>query len=403
MRLQNETERGQGQLMRVGRRVFLAGLVVTATGCNNMINRAQSPDDAALVKLVDEKEDKTKYVGDICGIYGLNFAKVEGIGLAVALDDTGSSAEPSGQRDHLLRELESNRNIDNAKSLLSDSDTEIVIMQGMLPPGIREGENFDLEVITLPSSKATSIENGMILQTRMRPMARLGRGVKEGHVTALGKGRILVDALFEVRQDESNHLHGIVLGGGKALENRPLGLTIRTEHYSPKTTTLMSRAINARFTTVGEAGRQGVAEPKTDRKIELVVPNNYLNNVGRYLAVINNIAYNEPVSQRVERMEKLDRQLREPATSGKAAIRLEALGRDGIPALKRALRHDDLEVRFHAAEALAYSGQSDGIDILKNAVEVEPAFRWHALTALASLDDVSAWRGFGRFNESTQC
>jgi hypothetical protein len=49
-----------------------------------------------------------------------------------------------------------------------------------------------------------------------------------------------------------------------------------------------------------------------------------------------------------------------------------------------------LEVRFHAAQALAYSGQSDGIDVLKKAVEMEPAFRWHALTALASLDDVSA-------------
>lgn len=376
--------------MKIGRRVFLAGLVVTASGCSNMINRGQSPDDVSLVKLGEDKENKTKYIGDMCGIYGLNFAKVEGIGLAVGLDGTGSSAKPSGQRENLLRELETNRNIENAKKLLADTNTEIVIMQGMLPPGIREGENFDLEVINLRSSDATSIENGMILQTRMRPMARLGRGVKQGHVTALGKGRILIDALFETRQDQSNHLHGIVLGGGKALEDRPLGLTIRTENYSPKTTTMMSRSINSRFTTVGEAGRKGVAEPKTDKIIELVVPNNYKHNVGRYLAVVKNIAFSEPISQRVERMEELDRQLGEPSTAGLAAIRLEALGKEGIPALKRALRHHDLEVQFHAAQALAYSGQSDGIDILKKSVETEPAFRWHALTALASMDDVSA-------------
>lgn len=391
MRSNQKTIPEQGNLMKIGRRVFLAGLVVTAgSGCNKIINRAQSPDDSALVRLREEKNDNTHYIGEICGIYGLNFAKVEGIGLATGLKGTGSSPKRSGQRENLLRELEANRNIDNAKKLLADKDTELVIMKGMLPPGIREGDNFDLEVIILGNSKATSIENGMILQTKMRPMARLGRGVKQGHVTALGRGRILVDALFESRQDDSNHKHGVVLGGGKALENRPLGLTIRTDNFSPKTTTVMARAINSRFTVVGDSGREGVAEPKTDKVVELVVPVNYRNNVGRYMAVVKNIAYSEPVSQRVERMEELDRQLGEPSTAGLASIRLEALGKDGIPALKRGLRHPDMEVRFHAAQALAYSGQPDGIDVLKKAVEIEPAFRWHALTALSSMDDVEA-------------
>ena len=377
------------QLMKVGRRVFLAGLIVTVSGCQNMIRRGQSP-ESSLVQLQDENVDSSKYVGDICGIYGLNFAKVEGIGLAVALDGTGSSAKPSGQRDRLLRDLEANPNFDNVKKMLTSTDTEIVIMQGLLPPGIREGENFDLEVITLRDSDATSLENGMILQTRMSPMARLGGGIKQGHVTGLGKGRILVDALFESRRDQPNHLKGVVLGGGKAIENRPLGLTIRTENFSPKTSIQISRAINARFTTVGNSGRAGVAEPKTDRNIQLVVPDNYRQNIGRYLGVIKNIAYAEPVSDRVNRMEELDRQIGTPSNAALASLRLEALGKDGIPALKRALRHPDLEVQFHAAQALAYSGESDGVDALKRAAEEEPAFRWHALTALSSLDDVSA-------------
>ncbi|MFT7630717.1 MAG: hypothetical protein ACI87E_001725, partial [Mariniblastus sp.] len=37
------TDVRNGQLMKVGRRVFLAGMVVTATGCQNMIRRGQSP------------------------------------------------------------------------------------------------------------------------------------------------------------------------------------------------------------------------------------------------------------------------------------------------------------------------------------------------------------------------
>jgi len=61
---------------------------------------------------------------------------------------------------------------------------------------------------------------------------------------------------------------------------------------------------------------------------------------------------------------------------------------------KKASRHsNDLEVQFHAAQALAYSGHADGVDILVKAAKDEPAFRWHAMTALASFDDVSTGNG----------
>ena len=379
------------ELGKLARRSFLAGMVVVASaGCQNMINRGQSPDDGVLLQLYDENSKGTKYVGDICGIWGLQFAKVEGIGLAVSLDGTGSNPKPSGQKDRLLRELESNRNIESPKKLLESKNTELVAMKGLLPPGIRKGETFDLEVIPLGGTDATSLEGGRLLQTRLAPMKRLGRGVKQGHVTALGRGRISVDAIFESRQDLSNQLHGVILGGGKALEDRPLGLTIRTDDYTTKTTTMMARAINARFTTVGDEGRTGVAEPKTDRAIELVVPTGYRHNVGRYLAVIKNIAYDEKAADRVNRMDELEQEMNDPSTAPLASIRLEGLGKDGIPALKRALRHHDFEIQFHAAQSLAYSGQADGVDILKKAAAEEPAFRWHAFTALASLDDISA-------------
>ena len=62
------------------------------------------------------------------------------------------------------------------------------------------------------------------------------------------------------------------------------------------------------------------------------------------------------------------------------------MGEEGVPALTRALRHPDLEVRFHAAQALAYLGEEAGVEQLLEAAETEPAFRWHALTALATLD-----------------
>ncbi len=390
---QTEARNPNQQILKVSRRLFLAGAVVTAAGCQKLIGRGQSPDTTPLVQLYDENVSKTKYIGDICGIYGLNFAKVDGIGIAVGLNGTGSATKPGSQRDQLIRDLELNKNIEDAKALIKSDDTELVVMYGLLPPGIKKGDTFDLKVTVLGSSDATSLENGTVLISRLRPMRRLGRGVKQGHVTALGKGGIVVDATFDARQDQSKQLHGVILGGGKALEDRPLGLAIRTDDFSAKTTTQISRAINSRFTAISTQGRKGVAEPKTDKQIELVIPDSYRLNVGRYLAVIKNIAYSEPVADRVNRMEELDREMSQPSQAGETALKLEALGKEGIPALKRALRHHDLEVQFHAAQALAYSGHADGVEILVKAAKDEPAFRWHAMTALASFDDISTGIG----------
>ena len=366
--------------------LFVAGLVIAVAGCNNMIKRGQSPDDQ-LLKL-SEEADSTRYIEDTCRIYGLNFAKIEGIGLVTNLDGKGSNPGPSGQREHLFDELKS-RGIEDPKKMLSNKDSSLVVLRGLLPPGLKKGERFDVEVKTLQKSDTQSLKHGYLIQTRMRPMAQLGRSVKQGHVTGYCKGSVLVDALFESRQDQPNQLRGWILGGGVATEDRPLGLTVKTDH-SVRTTTSIARAINNRFTTVDESGRVGVAKAKTDKVVDLMVADAYRHNIGRYMQVIMNIAFDEPDAKRVNRMDLLDRQISDPALARVAALRLEAFGDEGVPALKRALRHHDSEVKFYAAQALCYMGEADGIEIVENMAKTEPAFRWHALTALASMDDIEA-------------
>lgn len=366
--------------------LFVAGILVAVAGCNNMIRRGQSPDDQ-LVKLTEDADD-TLYIENTCRIYGLDFAKIEGIGLVSNLDGTGSDPVPSGQREHLIEELKS-RGIGDPKELIASPKSSLVVLRGLLPPGIKKGERFDVEVKTLPKSETQSLEHGYLVETRMRPMAQLGRGVKEGHVTGYCKGSVLVDALFETRQDQPNKVRGWILGGGVATEDRTLALTIKSDH-SVRTTTSIARAINNRFTKVDESGRHGVANAKSDQVVDLEVPDAYSNNIGRYIQVVMNIAYDEPNSKRVNRMELLDQQISNPELARVAALRLEALGDEGIPALKRALRHQDSEVKFNAAQALSYMGEPDGIQILEEMAKTEPAFRWHALTALSSMDDFEA-------------
>jgi len=85
-------------------------------------------------------------------------------------------------------------------------------------------------------------------------------------------------------------------------------------------------------------------------------------------------------------MERLGGQLLDPSTAAAAALQLEAIGKEAMPALERAVVANDPEVRFYAAEALAYLDGADAAKPLAEAARSEPALRWHAIAALAAMD-----------------
>ena len=68
-------------------------------------------------------------------------------------------------------------------------------------------------------------------------------------------------------------------------------------------------------------------------------------------------------------------------------LRLEALGKDSIPALKKGLASEHELVRFSSAEALAYLGSTSGAEDLAQLAVQYPRLASHCLLALASLDE----------------
>ena len=372
----------------IGFCILATALLVGMVGCGNIIPRGQSPDESLIA--MDGESKETIYIGDICKVWGLNYAPVEGIGLVSSLDGTGSNPVPSGQRDHLLTELKSNKDLSDPKEAIASENTSMVLIKGLLPPGIKKGDRFDVEVRLMPKSDTRSLQYGQLMKTRMRPMMSTGRTVKLGRVNAVSTGSVLVDSVFESRQDEPNQTRGWIFGGGVATADRTLALKVFTEETKVKVTRSIAYSINNRFTKIQSNSRQGVATPKSDRHIDLEVPDVYRQNIGRYFQVLMNMAVDERPELRVNRLDRLDNELQQPASSARAALQLEAFGEEGVPVLKRALNHPDAFVRFHAAQALAYMQYTDGVDDLVEFAENEPSYRWHALTALASLSEPAA-------------
>jgi len=382
--------------MALGRSVlaeWFCGVATCATllasGCHSPLFRTQSPD---LESTIAEQTTGAPLVGDLAFPAGMNYYLVEGVGLVTGLDNTGSDPPPSPERDALLNEMLS-RDTARPQAILASKRTALVRLRAYLPPGVQKGDRVDVEVMTPPRTETTSLAGGWLMQARLRQVAMVNDQVKQGDVDALAGGEVLVDAVFDEpgKERPEARLHGWVLGGGVSLISRKLGLALRENAASVRAAAQLGAAINARFHHYENGEKKGVARPLNSNYIELSVPPRYRHNVTRYMRVVRSIALPEPPADRAARLQRLEAKLLEPTTAAEAALQLEALGKDAQEILRKALHSPDPEVRFYAAEALAYLDDVESVPVLAEAAAQHRAFRWHALTALSTLDHVAAY------------
>ncbi len=362
-------------------------------GCTSPLLLISSSDsDEELVELDALVQDDVQLLKDVCMPWGMNYLKLEGIALVTGLDKTGSDPPPAAQRNSLLADMQTH-DVKNPNMVLSSLETALVIVRGYLPPGIQKGDPFDVEVRVPSRSDTVSLRGGWLMRARMRQTVIADSVLHTGDVEALAEGAVVVDAVFHAGDDDVKEVRGRVLGSGVSLISRRMGMAVRSENHSVRTASLVGSAINARFHTYDRGVKRGVASPKRDNFVELDIHPRYKHNLGRYIRVIQNIALGESPVKRVRRIERLERMLLEPVTSSAAALRLEAIGKEAISVLSKGLQSPDLEVRFYAAEALAYLDEPAAAEPLVEAARNEPAFRWHAIAALSAMDHVSAYEG----------
>jgi flagellar basal body P-ring protein FlgI len=376
--------------MRRRHSLLLAGLVliVVAGGCTTWLGgsdvRSQSPDKSA------PETPSTRLVDDLVVPTGMEPVCVEAVGLVTGLHGTGSDPAPSPQRAALLEEMQV-RGVENPNRLLASGNVAMVMVRGWLRPGMQEGDRFDVEVRVPGQSETTSLRGGYLLESRLKVMAVMNNQMHPSFALALAKGPVLVDPTADPKKDRVMLCRGRVLGGGVSLKPRPIGLVLLPEHQNVLNSSRVANAINRRFHTFRNGVKSGMAKAKTDEYIELCVHPRYKDNLARYLAVVRALPISETASERAERIESLRGRLLDPATSAQAALQLEALGADGAEPLLAGIQSKDPEVRFYAAESLAYLDRREAAEPLGQIARDQPAFRVFALTALSAMQDFAAY------------
>ncbi len=333
-------------------------------------------------------------IGDHVTFSGLNLVTLEGVGLVTGLPGTGEDPPASQYRTALLDDMR-RRGVENPNQILQSPSTALVIVRAYLPPLVKKGDRFDVEVRVPERSEVQSLNGGWLMECFLTEHAVVaGRGVMEGHTQAKAAGPILVSTGEGKSAAEVAGLlkRGSIVGGAVSLAERDMQILLNDDFRSGRNAQRIGERIGQRFYAYDKYGhRESLAEAKTDHKIILRIQDRYGENFPHYINVLQNIAFKESDVQEQVRMERLAKELLVPATAQRSAVQLEALGPRAIDSLKKALASPWVECRFFAAQSLAYLDDSSGLEVLAQAAKDEPAFRIFAFAAMAATGNAEAF------------
>jgi hypothetical protein len=364
------------------------GLCVIVSALGLLIPFAQAGDSKgkdkakSLLKKNDVPLKIDESVGDLAKVPPMYELSVEGVGLVYGLDNTGSDPVPSGWRSKLLDEMKK-AGVRNAEKLLANPTMSLVLIKGKIPAGITTEDVFDVQVELDPGSTTTSLAGGILLKADLFVGGFNNKGeLLSGQKKATVSGAIMTGT--ETKRDDLRA--GRILGGAKVKSDVPYFLIINEKRQNFRTSAILQKRINTRFSHSKGSDEEGMARAKTDQYLLLSIPRNYHHNQYRYFQVVENLPILDSPELTAARTEKWGKELLDPKTAGTAALRLEGLGRNSTQTLKLGLADANPQVRFFAAEALAYLGDDAGVDVLSDAAKNQPVFRAFALAALAAMD-----------------
>ncbi|MEN6404881.1 MAG: flagellar basal body P-ring protein FlgI [Thermoguttaceae bacterium] len=349
--------------------------------------RSQSPDKQ---DEITEESRNAKLVGDLVVPTGLNPTRIDAVGLVTCLHGTGSDPDPSPERAVLLSEMQM-RGVVNPNTILHSGNVSLVKIQGYLRPGIQKGDRFDVEVRVPTQSETTSLRGGYLLETRLTESAILENRIHHGNRLAQAQGPIMIDPTADPKKDKVMMCRGRILGGGVSMVSRPVGLVLTPGHQDARNSARVANAVNKRFHMLQNGVKTGLAKAKDNQYIELQVHPRYKDCVARYCQVVRATPLTESPAERMKRIAELGDKLMDPETAADAAMQLEAIGSEGVDTLLKGLKSNNLEVRFYAAESLAYLDRREAAEPLAQIARQEPAFRVFALAALSTMQDFLAY------------
>ena len=321
------------------------------------------------------------------------------------------------------------------KRILADPNNALVIVTGYVPAGARHGDKFDVEISLPNESKCTSLSGGYLMLSMLRvyeaaanlssdALYKNSPKLLESNIFAHAQGALVVGMGMNADGNETKRAR--VWQGAHSRIDRPYVFAMKQDAASVKIANAVAERINHMYQdapkssnsvvstlntgTLSEQQKQimlmgsmtqqlnnrqdhsgmtqeEVAKASKECVIRVRVPWCYRLEHERFLRVarMTPLFHNDPGLIRYR--QRLQKMLLDPRDTVRAAIRLEALGRDSIPALKVGLTSQHPFVRFASAEALTFLGSTAGVETLAQLAPQYSILTKHCAIALANFDE----------------
>ena len=319
--------------------------------------------------------------------------QVNGYGIVVNLNGTGSTSAPPALRQALINQMKkyglgsASMNTLNMspERVLADPNTAVVRIDGLIPPGASSDMRFDV-LVTAIDSQTTSLAGGTLWTSNLGMNGTdLAFKFMREQATAYGP---IYDNPYRDQPDSGDpskfgRQQAIVAAGGKVTAPRDLELVLNQTSYS-RSRAIADR-INERFGRATD--RDPVAKPLSDQLIELNVPPRHQADPGQLVELIMHLYLQTGPGFEQQQAERLAGVLREqPATERSIRLAWQSLGRPVVEVLRKYYNDPQLSMRLAALEAGAWLGDERASQSLSElAKDRNPTIRARVAQALVML------------------
>jgi len=362
--------------------LLLAAATGLAMGC------AQPPPPKIPVRYATKpKKDVPAYLKDsvleLTDVLDTTPFIVSGYGLVVNLPNTGGGPYPTAVRTYMLNEMykhgfgrptmpgfEGYR----PESLLDRRSTAIAEVVGLIPPGTRKDQTFDIVLQALPDSDTTSLVRGTLYRTDLKFLGTNPTNPAGAvNVFAQAYGPVFVNPGYANSDDASRRAGGgggrglslragLIMDGGISNVDRPIRLQLRAP--SRATARLIQARVDERFQDVADLPRQdrldayGAAQAVDEGIVNLYVPKAYNGDWQHFVGIVTHLFRNGSAEFAAKKAKELaDEAVKPNAPLLDISYCWEGLGKPALPFVAPLMAHADQDVAFAATRAAAYLGE----------------------------------------------
>ena len=367
--------------------VLAAILSTLAIGCDGWLNPDGDSADADPPDR-DTPLDVVGTVGQFARVHDGGYMPVKGYGLIIRLGRNGSSEIPPYLREYLITDLMRNGigqytmgtgNLPPGR-ILSDMDTAVVVVRGVIPPRSLEGDRFDVVVTAHSATGTQSLDGGFLMPTDLRLDLGTETDPAAGSkVWAVAAGTVMLNPFADPDEPSQAMLlrQGRVVGGGELSRDRRISLMMVRPDY--QFADLIQRRINSRFPSDTR-----VANAKNREVVELVVPPRYQDDPLRFLQLVRHLPLNSsPGLWEARAREIVEEMAKADVNHESLALVLEAQGAQVIPIIQPLYESDVEAAAFFGARAGMRLGDSSAdVFVLAFAQDNDTPFQVPAIEAI---------------------